>query len=85
MALTTAVAPKKQQKHSGLLNLPHDNTCLDTFPSCGNLHMQIQGLPDLIRHVVLSNAQKDNESKSEGCCCPHHRIGSIIQADNILS
>lgn len=60
--------PKKQQKHDGLLNLPHDNTCLDTFLSCENLHMQIWGLPDLIRHVVLSNAQKDNESKSEGCC-----------------
>lgn len=85
MALTMVVAPKKQQKHDGLLNLPRNNTCLDTFPSSENLHMQIQGLPDLIRHVVLSNAQKDNESKSEGCCCPHHRIGSIIQADNILS
>lgn len=62
MALTTVVAPKKQQKHDGLLNLPHDNTCSDTFPSCGNLHMQIRGLPDLIRHVGLSNTQKDNES-----------------------
>lgn len=61
MALTTAAAPQKTAK-ARWLNLPHDNTCLDTFPSCGNLHMQIRGLPDLIRHVGLSNTQKDNES-----------------------
>lgn len=86
MALTMAVAPpKNSEKHDGLLNLPHDNTCLDTFLSCGYLHMQIRGLPDLIRHVGLSNTQKDNESESEGCCWSHHRMASIIQADNILS
>lgn len=85
MTQTAAVAPQKQQKHDGSLNLACNNTCLDAFPSWGNLHMQIWGLPDLIRHVGLSNMRKDNESESEGCCWSHYRIGSIIQADNILS
>lgn len=60
--------PPKQKQHASLLNLPHNHTCLDTFPSCGNLHMQNRGLPDVVRYVGLSNMRKGDEYKSDGCC-----------------